>query len=443
MAIENLANVCPYCWSGQLRQGSCTHCHRKAEGNRRSDALPLGTILKNRYTVGQVLGNGGFGITYSAWDRHSGCRVALKEMFPATAAHRATDRMTVVPAAEHAEFFRELQERFEREAQLLLQLRGRDNLIQVYDLFRCNGTAYYAMEFLEGCDLQAYCKSHGPMSWNTLAPMMREVLQVLGGLHRMNLIHRDVSPDNLFLTNDNHVHLIDFGSVRTYNGNSHFTTHLKDAFAPWEQYISNGNQGPWTDIYSLSVTMYLLLTGNIPPNAGARKNGAQVTPLRTLAPAVPEYVAAAIEKGMSVSISQRFQTAESFLAALGLQSSAGAFHTAVPPTVVPHTHTLGFLRGQSGIYAGRHRPLETDTEITIGRGAECLVRFPDHTQGVSRRQCAVYVRSDGQLFVRDLGSSYGSYLNQQKLAQGWTQAPWGSVLWFGNESFRLMKDNPN
>lgn len=430
-------NVCPHCWKGILRAGICTVCGRPLEKNRRTDALPLGTVLNGRYRIGEVLGNGGFGITYSSWDQQKQCRVALKEMFPRTAVYRGNNHATVCPNSGQTGFVKELQSRFEREANLLLLLRGQDNLIQVYDLFRCNGTSYYTMEFLEGCDLQSYRKANGPISWQTLEPMMREILISLGQLHEKNLIHRDISPDNLFLTNDHHMHLIDFGSVRAYQGNNNFTAHLKDSFAPWEQYISNGRQGPWTDIYSLSVTMYLLLSGKLPPKAGERKNGERVIPLRTLAPTVPEYVAAAIERGMAVSIEDRFQTTAAFMRALGMGAApSGTWNR----TENPATRSwLGWLQGQSGVYSGQHRRLETEQEILIGRSPECQIRFPEHTQGVSRRQCAVYVKKDGTLFVRDAGSSYGTFLNQTRLSQSWTAASWGSVLWFGQESFRLLK----
>ena len=445
MESNCIGNVCAHCWQGVLREGVCTACRRPMETNRRMDALPLGTVLQGRYRIGEVLGNGGFGITYSAWDQRDRRRVALKEMYPRTAVYRGQDRMSVHPIAGQEKFVSELQDRFEREANLLLLLRGQGNLIQVYALFRDNGTAYYTMEFLEGCDLQAYRLKNGPIPWPTLEPMMREILTTLGQLHEKNLIHRDISPDNLFLTNDHHMHLIDFGSVRTYHGNSNFTAHLKDSFAPWEQYISTGHQGPWTDIYALSVTMYLLLSGKLPPKAGERKNGAAVIPLRNLVPAVPPHVAAAIERGMSINIEERFQTTAAFMQALGMTAQAHTYDNTVHDTggqarrpAVTQSY-YGWILGKSGTYNGQHRPLEVAMEILIGRNPECRIQFPEHTQGVSRRQCAVYVDKDGMLYVRDAGSSYGTFLNQQRLPQNWVAAPWGSVLWFGQEAFQFLK----
>lgn len=434
---KDIDNRCPACWRGTLSGGICPVCHYtvRAQSGRRADALPLGTVLHGRYRIGEVLGNGGFGITYSVWDHLERRRVAVKELYPCSAVYRGRDRLTVTPMAGQENVLEELRQRFEQEASLLLQLRGQSNLVKVYELFRDNGTSYYTMEYLEGSDLQSWVKRNGPMMWPTLEPMAVELLQTLAQLHRKNLIHRDISPDNLFLTTDHHIHLIDFGSVRTYRGNRNFTVHLKEHFAPWEQYISNGRQGPWTDIYALSVTLYYLLSGKLPPKAGERMNGTPTVPLRVLVPNVPERVAAAIEKGMNPDIEGRIPDAEHFLQALGRNVS-----DTMPQ---PGRVTGGggwWIQGQSGVYAGRRRLLEAETEVYFGRQPGCQIVFPEQTRGVSRRQCAIYVKRDGALLVRDAGSSYGTFLSGQRLTNGWTAAQPGSLLQFGGEAFRLARE---
>lgn len=423
-------NRCPACWRATLIAGVCPVCHYSANAqvNRRADALALGTVLQGRYQIGEVLGNGGFGVTYSTWDQQEQRRVALKELFPRKEVFRDTDRITVIPMAGQEIFVEELKQRFEQEASLLLQLRDLGNVVQVYDLFRSHDTVCYVMEYLEGTNLQSYVKHNGPMDWQMLEPMMRELLPMLARLHRRNLIHRDISPDNLLLTKDHQLYLIDFGSVRTYQGNRNFTVHLKEHFAPWEQYVSNGRQGPWTDIYSLSVTLYYLLSGKLPPKAGERMNGTRVTPLRELVPSLPERVAAAIERGMASQIGERITDAESFMAALGITPVSGT------------TGGSLWLQGQSGVYAGKRYRLGLETELYLGRLPDCQIQFPEWTPGVSRRQCALYAQRDGTLLVRDAGSSYGTFLNGQRLTENWTSAAPGSVLWFGNEVFRLQMD---
>lgn len=429
-------NICPHCWRGTIRGGRCDACGRPMESARKPDALPLWSRLEDRFLIGEVLGQGGFGITYSAWDEKNNRRVALKELYPKSLAYRGQDRRYMVPKAGQEDFLAELRSKFEREANLLLQLKGQDHLIRVYSLFQWNNTSYYAMEFLEGQDLEAYRKKCGIFSWTTLAPLMQQTLEALGGLHRKNLIHRDISPDNLFLTQENEIRLIDFGSVRAYEGNSHFTTQLKKEFAPWEQNISNGNQGPWTDIYSLSVTMYLLLTGKLPPKAPERKGGQPTVPIRSLAPQVPEYVAAAIEKGMAVEIRDRFQNTDEFMRALGMTPATGGRASAV--TVGPTTSSGGWIQSTAGTFAGRSSPLEPERELLLGRNPECWIRFPEGTPGVSRRQCSIFLSVDGRLFARDAGSSYGTFLDRQQLGRNWQAVQWGSTLWFGNQAFRFV-----
>lgn len=403
-----------------------------AESSRCTHALPLRTTLNGRYLIGQVLGSGGFGITYSAWDQTAGQRVAIKELYPQERVFRGQDGLTVIPNQGEETELEVLRTRFQQEASFLRELQDEKNVVKVFDLFSCNGTVYYSMEFLEGTDLRNYLKKYGPMDWRTLAPMLRDLLQALSRLHAKKLIHRDISPDNLFLTTDYTLHLIDFGSVRTYQGNRRFTVYLKNHFSPWEQSTTNGNQGPWTDIYALSVTVYYLLSGKLPPKSEERMDGAAVPPLKTLVPAVPEQISAALEKGMAMSIAERIPDAAHFAMALGLYQ---------PP--ISQGKDAFWLQGRTGIYAGRRRALEVGVEIHFGRAPDCQVCFPEGTRGVSRKQCSIFIRQDGTILIRDDDSSYGTFLNGQKVPNGWVLLSPGSILRFGNETFCLLCTHSN
>ena len=443
-------NTCNVCWNGQYVNGICTSCQskKKTMTERRSDALPLRTGLKQRYIIGDVLGNGGFGITYSAWDNTRNCRVALKELYPRNDVCREGDDLTIKVIGGQKDF-QEMMVRFENEAQLLQSLSQDCDVIKVYDLFHANGTVYYSMEYLDGYDLRTYLVKNGPMKWEFLRPKLLEVLQTLDVLHAKNLIHRDISPDNLFLTRDNKVRLIDFGSVRTYQGNETITTFLKPHFAPLEQYKTNGKQGPYTDIYALSVTVYMLLTGKIAPSAPDRvMSAAKVIPLKTLCPQLPDYVAKAVEKGMSLKAEDRFQTAGEYIQALG-----GAPKPSVPPTPpkppiptvppvppvppAPQEQLTYWIQGRSGFYAGKRKRLEKNKEIRIGRLEPNEIPFPNGTFGVSREQCSIFISATGDIFVKDRHSRYGTYLNEQKVGENWTRVPSGSYLRIGGEMLQL------
>ena len=432
------SNVCTMCWRGVTYNGKCNRCNH-VQAERKVNALPLMSTLNHHYCIGEVLGNGGFGITYSAWDSKNKRRVALKELFPGKYVFRAPDRKTVRPGPGYEQTMSALSKKYIDEANLLRAIDGQCNTIRVYDLFQDNGTVYYAMEFLEGCDLQTYINQHGPMDWRTLAPMMEQILRTLGTLHKQNLIHRDISPDNIYLTKDNSVRLIDFGAVRTYQGVDRFTVIAKICFAPWEQYDVNGKQGPWTDIYALSVTMYYLLTGILPPTPVERMQGIKkVVPIAACCPMIPQEVASAIEKGMSLRMEDRFQTAEEFAQALRVRPTP--FPPPPPPPPPPPSQqklSPYWLCGQSGVYAGKKKQLRVGKEITFGRLLSNAVAFPEKTVGVSRNQCALLITESGEIFVKDCGSSYGTFLNNERIGGNWTKAAPGSTLRFGKEIFRV------
>ena len=201
------ANVCTACWQGTYINGICSHCHqrRTRPEDRREDALVLMDTVNGRYAVGDVLGKGGFGITYSAWDNAEKRRVALKELFPNKSVHRSANKRTVEVMQGHEEYFDALKGKFKEEANLMRLLADDCSVVRVYDLFSCNNTVYYAMEYLDGCNLDTYRKQHGLLSWKFLGPVVKELLETLAILHSRNLIHRDISPDNIFLTKDNRV----------------------------------------------------------------------------------------------------------------------------------------------------------------------------------------------------------------------------------------------
>lgn len=262
-----VTDQCMFCMAGSYVNGVCSHCQRRKPDSAHKDprVLPVGFLLHGRYWIGEVLGQGGFGITYAAWDVKQKRRVAIKELFPANDVKRAADRHSIVVADCQKSYFSGIYRCFEQEARTLINLQKLDGVVSLYHVFGENNTAYYAMEYLDGVTLRDFLTKNGPMSWDALAPMMRVLLNALGELHSQGIIHRDISPDNIFLTRDGYVRLIDFGSARTYRGNNHFTVYLKQCFAPWEQYLVDGKQGPWTDIYSISVTMYYALSGVLPP----------------------------------------------------------------------------------------------------------------------------------------------------------------------------------
>ena len=472
--------LCINCMQGSIIHGVCNRCHKPdpSPKDRISYALPARMTLCQQYYIGCVLGAGGYGITYLAWDLRGNRRVAVKELYPRENVSRGQDGLRVIPKSGSEGYFSHVKGSFKREAQILYELSDVPDVMDVYHLFEEYGTAYYVMEYLEGEDLSRRLKRDGPMSWEELRPHLWMVLRALDALHTKGLIHRDISPDNIFLLKDGNTKLIDFGSVRNYEDGSEMSTILKHRFAPYEQYQSRGNQGPWTDIYALSVTIYYALTGKLPQRASDRMLEDKTIPLTQIAPTVPAPVAAAIAKGMSPKIEDRYPSIREFAADLlpgeklfgqaaqphpqnhsqnpfqnhpqnqpphpqpGGQPKARA---AAPASGRPaqNPEQVGWLVGLQGVQKGRRLRLAPGAEFSIGRAKECTLSYagfaPKQIPGVSRRQCSVTMDNRGLIDVRDDGSSYDTKINGVLIPKGkWTPVRRGAVLLFGYEAFRIQ-----
>lgn len=391
-------NICLHCMVGEYVNGVCTHCGKRCEENANPSALPPGSILRGRYYLGYPMGIGGFGITYAALDLSRNARVAVKELFPSISVYRRQDTGMVLANAGQEESFAAFRAAFQREAHVLIQLQGQPGVVKLYHAFSENNTDYYVMELLDGEDLRSYLHRSGPMSWQLFAPKLRTLLDGLEQIHKMQLIHRDISPDNIFLTRNGGCCLIDFGSARAYQVVDHFTTHLKKCFAPWEQFSSKSKQGPWTDIYSLCVTAYYTLTGVLPPIASSRRLQDELVPIQRLCPQLPQYVAEALSDGMAVEAANRIQSVQELRRRLFPQEVY---------TWRTHQRQLCCL---AGMYQGRIWNLGYGEAVRFGRGGGCQVQYPDGTQGVSRSQCTLYLDEKGKAYLRDDHSSYGTYL---------------------------------
>jgi len=370
-----------------------------------------------------VLGRGGFGITYAAWDAKENQRVAVKELYPNMDVIRGSDQCSVLVKNGQEQYFSHVYRSFENEARTLMELQE-DGVIRLYHLFNEYHTIYYVMEYLDGQDMRNVLKQNGPMSWSALAPILKTLLDALNRLHERGLIHRDISPDNIFITRTGKARLIDFGSVRTYQGNNNFTTFMKQNFAPLEQYKSHGRQGPWTDIYALCVTAYYALSGKIPPIAPERRLNDTTIPIGQLCPQLPHHVAAGLQKGMCVTIEGRCQSARELADMIFPGENA-----------VTGSRTLYCC---AGVKNGQSWRLQPGTCLTLGRKG-CSILYPSDAKEVSRAQCTIFMDNTGRVMVRDDGSSYGTFCAGMRLEPGtWYLFQPGYVLSFAYEQYRMQ-----
>lgn len=274
-----------------------------------SQTLPLGTCLNRKYTIRNILGNGGFGITYGGVEEETGVHVAVKEYFPHRLAHRVREQGTLSVALFSEKYRQEFEEglrHFLDEAEILQELKHLKGIVSVYDFFEENGTAYIVMEYIEGPTLGELVKESGTLSFSEMAALFSPLLLSIWEIHQRRLIHRDISPENLILGTDNRLHLIDFGAAKMNpQERENHTVILKAGYAPAELYIPNGKIGPWTDIYSLCATMYFTLTGSPPMEAIHRMDQEEDEVLPGLDHLLPGQ-SAVLKKGLALRAANRY-----------------------------------------------------------------------------------------------------------------------------------------
>lgn len=280
------------------------------------NALQPGMKIAGRYRVEAVAGVGGFGITYRAFDETLACTVALKEYFPSGIANRIPGSTEVLLyAGKRSLEFRRGYEQFLNEARSMMQFHAVANIVQVREYFEANGTAYIVMEYLQGHTLKSEIES-APLSWEQAVALGAVVCTALAQLHQKGVIHRDISPDNIFLCDDGRVKLIDFGAARVSMQQRQLTVVFKDCFTPPEQYASTTRQGPQTDLYALGATLYMAMTGKAPESALNRQPVDRLKPPRALRPDIPEGVSNAVMQALALEPELRFEDADSFARAL-------------------------------------------------------------------------------------------------------------------------------
>lgn len=298
----------------------CPSCGYKASAqtDKYPMALPPGTVLNGRYILGRVLGQGGFGITYVAQDHKTGSLVAVKEYFPDTMAARTGGPSVSAYTGQREENFLYGKECFLNEAKTLAEFIGNPNIVRVHSYFEENNTAYFVMDYVQGTSLQDYLKQRGRLSWEETKHILEPVIEALASVHSRGVIHRDVTPDNIYITNDGTVKLLDFGAARYSLGDKSRSLDvvLKHGYAPREQYSRHGRQGPYTDVYALGATFYYCLTGRLPPDSIDRQDEDEFILPSSLGVKLPAKAEDALCKALAVSAQDRFQSMGEFYLAL-------------------------------------------------------------------------------------------------------------------------------
>jgi len=428
MGTSRSMNICPNCF-GYDFSGRCSICEYVGLVYEKNHMLLRpGITLANRYTVGRVLGAGGFGITYLVLDNKNNTRMAVKEYLPTAFAVRDGNSHQVFPSSsDNTGIFDHGLNMFDREAESLRMFLGNPSIVQVTDNFRQNGTSYYTMEFLDGVNLKALTRSMGgKLPLNIAMDVLQSVGSTLITVHEKGLLHRDVSPENIFVTKQGLIKLIDFGATRFYVGerSQSLSVVLKPGFAPPEQYSSKGNQGPWTDVYALGATILCVLSGKGLPDAPDRLAGTSLesnfneTDLNF-------NMRRVLEKSLMLNYKERYQNAKDFLSRA----------VSSEPSYVPVDHSHGGSSFTGGSLPMQHE-FKSSPFIKMAKGEKWLIpanfdikigRAPDRCniilddKDVSRVHCMIRYDSKRGVFLLTDQSSNGTFMQGERMTKNVTQ----------------------
>ena len=300
--------------SAGLYNYPCVECGWSPEQHVTSGLyLSPGTILHGQYQIARMLGHGGFGITYLAWNNLLEIKLAIKEYMPRDFATRNTTNSEISTFAGDAkESFAYGLERFLDEARTLAKFQQHSGIVSVLNVFYGNGTGYMVMEYIDGLTLKEYLLDKGKLSWEQTLHLFMPVMDALRAVHKAGMLHRDISPDNIYLCQDNRIKLLDFGSARfALGGHSRsLSVVVKPGYAPEEQYRTKGKQGSWTDVYSVAASMYRCITGLVPPEALDRLDEDELIKPSLLGVKISDLAEKALMSALAIKAENRTQTIE-------------------------------------------------------------------------------------------------------------------------------------
>ena len=320
--------------------------------------LPIHQTIKNRYKIMDVIGIGGFGITYKVLDVYTDKVYAMKEYAPNSLCRRAEDGYRIEPkSTDSVTSLEHGRKKFLEEADVLRRLDSIPGIVPVMDCFNQNNTSYFIMQYLEGKTLKEHLKEkNGRLGSGETLAIIGNVAYALNKVHELKgIFHRDVSPDNIFITTNNEVRVIDFGNAKNNLSvrNETASIALKPGFAPPEQYSQRGVQGSFTDVYSLAGTMYYCMTGMMIPTAPERLSGESYIPLRVIFPELTPELSRAVDHALMLDYRERTQDMKQFMVELGLDTTLYDDKVVISP----------YVESIKGEHAGRRFNILKDTNI--------------------------------------------------------------------------------
>ncbi|MGL5436052.1 MAG: protein kinase domain-containing protein [Lachnospiraceae bacterium] len=416
--MELIKDMCPNCFSWHYHRNSCADCGYINQPNRNQGrAMTAGTLLGNRYFIGRILGVGGFGITYKAYDYLHREVCAIKEYAPAGITYRNQGEKEIqVSMTSGKSVFHHGMIRFLQEAERLKQLFDIDDVVKIKDSFSQNGTAYFVMEYLDGTNLKQVIRmANRPVRADDITEMIARIGMAMSVIHKTTgILHRDITPENIYLLKDGTAKLLDFGSARqqTMDERQEFSVEFKKGFAPPEQYYRTGKQGPYTDVYSLAATYYFALTKRTVPDAIERLDGKICPPLYQLRSDIAHTLSLTVEQALELDYRRRIQTMDQFVKGIcpKMQQIAMDYDREV--------QAKAYLQIVSGEKTGMRWEVPPGKEIKIGRSPMQNHIIITGNAAVSKIHCTIiYDERNSEFRIEDF-SRNGTYVNGNLLSKG-------------------------
>lgn len=374
---------CPNCFAKLDGRAVCGNCGTNINQIKEySSALEVFTLMNNKYLLGKVLGKGGFGITYLAQNIENGRLCCIKEYMPSDYAGRCRDGVRLEPLERgYRNIYEHGKKRFIDEARTLVKLNNNRIVVDILDYFQANNTAYFVMEYLDGKSMKSLTKEQGGRLSKDIAGRILAVIgSALVDVHSKGILHRDISPENIFITRNNEIKLIDFGAARDYimSQNTGMSVVLKTGYAPPEQYSSSGKQGPWTDIYALAATYYTSVSGEKLLDSMFVLKGMKQRELFELNCGIDKHTSDVIAKAMAVNYRDRYQDMSEFLNDLNIKGTLNDnyIQSDMVQTSVNGAGNIQASRTADTIYKKSEIPEKSFTASNY-TGNENSVRFSD------------------------------------------------------------------
>lgn len=315
--MMNTDHLCMSCMREIGDENQCPYCGFHADSPQLAPYLPLRTVVAERYLAGKLLDYNGDGATYMGWDLEMNAPVTIREFLPDSIAERRED-LTLVPMAGCEITYRDCYQSFLELWRKLARMRGLSALILVFDIVEDHGTAYAISEYMEGVSLREYLlrSPSGYLSWEQARILFMPVLSTLGTLHSAGIIHRGISPTTLIVGKNGKMRITGFSIWQARTARGDLTAQLFPGYAAIEQYVFEGQQGPWTDIYAFSAVLYRTLIGSTPLEATSRVTNDRLMVPGKFAEQLPAYVINALMNGLQILPEDRTRTVDQLRAEL-------------------------------------------------------------------------------------------------------------------------------